>query len=196
MLDLSNYKLILASNSPRRKQFLQDLGLSFEVRTKDVDEIYPENLAKEAITNYLAKLKAKPLLESLAPNEILITSDTIVWHNNEALGKPIDYDDAFAMLSSLSGATHEVISSISLTTTKTQVTKSAITKVTFRVLTEAEIHYYLKNYKPFDKAGSYGIQEWIGYIAITEISGSYNNVVGLPTHLLHKMLTDVITKKE
>jgi septum formation protein len=189
---LKNHTLILASGSPRRQQFFKDLGLDFEIRLKPVDEVYPEQLVHFEISDYLAQLKSLPFKEELKDNDILVTSDTIVWHNEKALGKPEDYDDAFNMLSSMSNATHEVITSISFTTKTTQKTENAITIVTFKALNEDEIDYYVKTFKPYDKAGAYGIQEWIGQIGITNIEGSYTNVVGLPTHLLYKTLNSMV----
>nr|WP_321244636.1 Maf family nucleotide pyrophosphatase [uncultured Psychroserpens sp.] len=182
--NLDNYNIILASGSPRRQQFFKDLGLDFEIRLKPIDEVYPDHLHHYEISDYLAALKSQPFKDELKDNDILVTSDTIVWHDNQALGKPKDYDDAFIMLSSMSGKTHDVITSISFTTSTTQKTVYAVTKVTFKTLTKNEIDYYIKNFKPYDKAGAYGIQEWIGQIGITNIEGSYTNVVGLPTHLL------------
>ncbi|GLB49547.1 Maf family nucleotide pyrophosphatase [Neptunitalea lumnitzerae] len=189
---ISKYNLVLASNSPRRKQFLTDLGVPYSVRTANVEEVYPETLKASEITNYLAKLKAAPLLEDLAKNELLITSDTIVWLNEVALGKPANEKDAFEMISSLSGTSHKVISSVCLSTKQQQIVESVTTKVTFRILTKEEILYYITNFKPFDKAGAYGIQEWIGHIGITSIEGSYNNVVGLPTAQFYQMLQKFI----
>nr|WP_321227830.1 Maf-like protein [uncultured Psychroserpens sp.] len=189
---LKNYNLILASGSPRRQQFFKDLGLDFEIRLKPVKEEFPDRLTHFEISDYLAQLKSLPFKEELKDNDILVTSDTIVWHDQEALGKPKDYDDAFNMLSSMSDATHEVITSICFTTKTSQKTVNAITKVTFKALTEDEINYYINNFKPFDKAGAYGIQEWIGQIGITNIEGSYTNVVGLPTHLLYKTLNSIV----
>ncbi|SFU56493.1 septum formation protein [Pustulibacterium marinum] len=188
---LKNYTVVLASNSPRRHQFLKDLGINFVVRTKEVEEIYPENLQKEEITSYLAKLKAASQQNDLKAEEILITSDTIVWLKNKALGKPKDSKEAFEMISSLSGKTHEVISSVCVTSTEKQFIANTITEVTFRELTAEEIDFYITNYKPFDKAGAYGIQEWIGYVGITSITGSYNSVVGLPTHELYRLLKEI-----
>lgn len=189
---LKNYKLILASGSPRRQQFFKDLGFDFEVRLKPVNEEYPNRLRHFEISDYLAQLKSLPFKEELKPNDILITSDTIVWNDNKALGKPSDRNDAFNMLQSMSNKTHEVITSVCFTTVSSQKTVNAITKVTFKALTETEINYYLDHYKPFDKAGAYGIQEWIGYIGITTIEGSYFNVVGLPTHLVYKTLNSMV----
>ncbi|UPQ79056.1 Maf-like protein [Flavobacterium azooxidireducens] len=189
---LKSYKIILASGSPRRQQFFKDLDIDFEIRLKEVEEIYPLHLQAQEITNYLAELKAKAFDGELKPNEILITSDTIVWHNNQCLGKPKDEEDAFKMLQSLSNSTHEVITSVCFKTNSKTETFHEVTKVTFRELSDEAIRYYLTNYKPFDKAGSYAIQEWIGYVGISKIEGSYTNVVGMPMHLVYqKMLTFV-----
>src|SRR4029079_9716125 len=188
---LKDYSIILASGSPRRQQFLKDLNLDFEIRLKDVEEIYPEHLQAEQITNYLAELKANAFEGTLQPNEILITSDTIVWHQNKALGKPKDYEDAFQILKSLSNATHEVITSVSFKTTEKTTTFHEVTKVTFNTLSDEAIEYYLKNYEPYDKAGSYGIQEWIGFIGVSKIEGSYANVMGLPVDKVYEYLSKV-----
>ncbi|WP_298904532.1 Maf-like protein [uncultured Psychroserpens sp.] len=189
---LNNFNIILASGSPRRQQFFKDLGLTFEIRLKPVKEEYPNRLHHFEISDYLAQLKSLPFKDELTDNDILITSDTIVWHDNKALGKPTDYDDAFNMLSSMSGKTHEVITSVCFTRKMSQKTVNAITQVTFKTLSETEINYYIDTCKPFDKAGAYGIQEWIGQIAITNINGSYTNVVGLPTHLVYKTLNSMV----
>ena len=188
---LKNYKIILASGSPRRKQFFKDLDLDFEIRLKEIEEIYPDNLVAEEITNYLAVLKANAFEGEVHSNEILITSDTIVWLNGKALGKPKNYDDAVQILTSLSNQTHEVITSVCFKTRDKLDTIFDVTKVTFGILTDAQIRYYLDNYKPFDKAGAYGIQDWIGLIGITKIEGSYTNVVGLPTHLVYDYLNQL-----
>ncbi|MBC7605958.1 MAG: septum formation protein Maf [Burkholderiales bacterium] len=188
---LKNHKIILASGSPRRQQFLRDMDLDFEIRLKEVDEIYPPNLTQKDITDYLAVLKGDAFEGTLAANEILITSDTIVWHESKALGKPKNYDDAFQMLQSLSGKTHDVITSVCFKTkTKTEVL-SDVTKVTFKELADSEIKYYLDNYRPFDKAGSYGIQEWIGFIGVSKIQGSYSNVMGLPVAKVYQYLLNL-----
>ncbi|NHM02022.1 Maf-like protein [Flavobacterium difficile] len=181
-----NHRIILASGSPRRQQFLKELDVAFEIQLKDIEELYPEHLQAEEITNFLAKLKASAFVSELNENDILITSDTIVWLNNKALGKPKDYEDAFEMLTEMSGTTHKVITSVCIKTTNKEVVFHEETLVTFTKLSADEINYYLKNYKPFDKAGSYGIQEWIGLVAIEKIEGSYANVVGLPTHRLYE----------
>ncbi len=190
---LKNYKLILASASPRRQQFFKELKLDFEVRLKPVEEIYPIHLKGSEISNYLSELKATAFEGSLQPNEILITSDTVVWHNKESLAKPVDKEDAHHMLRKLSDTTHEVITSVSFTTSQTQKTINYNTKVTFRALTNEEIWFYIDNYQPFDKAGAYGIQDWLGLIAIEEIKGSYTNVMGLPTHLVYKTLIGMVS---
>ena len=183
-----NYKIILASGSPRRQQYLRDLNIDFEIRLKEVDEVYPDTLQGAEITDYLAKLKAAAM--DAAQDEIIITSDTIVWHENTALGKPRDYDHAFAMLKSLMGKTHEVITSVCFKTAHTLEVLNETTRVTFNPISDAEIKYYLDNYKPYDKAGAYGIQEWIGLVAIARIEGSYNNVVGLPVDKVYCYLNN------
>ena len=183
-----NYNIILASGSPRRQQFLKDLELDFQIQLKPVDEIYPEHLKAEEITDFLSELKAEAFKENLNEKDILITSDTIVWHKGQALGKPKSETEAITMIKSFTNDWHDVISSVSFTTKKQQITKSFTTKVHFTNLTDAEIEHYVKTYKPMDKAGSYGIQEWIGLIGIDKIEGSYFNVVGLPTHIVYKTL--------
>lgn len=185
-----NHNIILASGSPRRQQFLKELDIDFEIRLKDIEEIYPDDLQASEITNFLAKLKASAFEEDLKENDILITSDTIVWLDNKALGKPKDYDDAFEMITEMSGKTHKVITSVCIKTTQKEIVFYDETLVTFTKLSSDEITYYLNNYKPFDKAGSYGIQEWIGLVAIEKIEGSYANVVGLPTHKLYQELVN------
>ncbi len=184
----NNHKIILASGSPRRQKFLKELDLDFEIRLKEIEEIYPNHLQAEEITDFLAKLKANAFENELKDNEILITSDTIVWLKNQALGKPTDASHALKMLTEMSGKTHEVITSVCIKTNQKEIVFHDKTSVSFASLTSQEIEYYLKNYKPFDKAGSYGIQEWIGLVAIEKIEGSYANVVGLPTHKLYSEL--------
>ncbi len=185
---LKNHHIILASGSPRRQEFFKNLGIDFETRLKPVKEEYPTRLAHFEICNYLAQLKALPFKGELQPNDILITSDTIVWHNTTALGKPSNAKEAFNMLKSLSGNTHEVITSVCFTTPTFEKTLYDIAKVTFKELTNGEINYYIETYKPFDKAGAYGIQEWIGQIGVTKLEGSYFTVMGLPVHLVYKTL--------
>lgn len=187
---LPNKKIILASGSPRRQQYCKELGLDFSIQLKEVEEIYPDYLIHHEITDFLAQLKANAFESELAENEILITSDTIVWHENKALGKPKDYNEAFEMIASMAGKTHEVITSVCIKTSLKSEVFHSITKVTFVNLSKEEIDYYITNYKPFDKAGAYGIQEWIGLIGISKIEGSYPNVVGLPVDKLYAKLKE------
>jgi septum formation protein len=186
---LKQYKLILASGSPRRQQFFRDLELDFEIRLKEIEEIYPAGLKAAEITNYLAELKASAFASELKENEILITSDTIVWLNEKALGKPKDKQDAFEILKSLSNTTHEVITSVCFKTNSKTDLLHEITKVTFSELSDESILYYIDNFKPYDKAGAYGIQEWIGFIAVSKIEGSYANVMGLPVDKVYDYLS-------
>lgn len=186
---LKKYTLILASGSPRRQQFFKDLDLDFEIRLKEVEEIYPPELKAEEITNYLAVLKASAFAGELKSNEILVTSDTIVWHNNMALGKPKDQQNAFEILKSLSNTTHEVITSVCFTTREKTDLMHEVTKVTFNEISDEAIRYYLEHYKPYDKAGAYGIQEWIGFIGVSKIEGSYANVMGMPTDKVYQYLS-------
>lgn len=188
---LKDHKIILASGSPRRQQFFKDLDLTFEIRLKEIEEVYPESLQGVEITNYLAELKSNAFEGELKENELLVTSDTIVWLNNKALGKPKDYDDAVHILKSLSNQTHEVITSVCFKTFTKSETIFDVTKVTFNELSEDAIHYYLNKYKPFDKAGAYGIQDWIGLVGITKIEGSYTNVVGMPTEKVYQYLNQL-----
>jgi len=173
-------KIILGSKSPRRQELVKHLGYPVEIQVQDVDEFYPNTLDKQDIPEYLAKLKAEPLKKNLKQGEVLLTSDTIVLLKEEVLGKPVDTTDAINMLKKLSGNTHQVISGVALTSVDKQHTFKHVTKVTFRVLSLEEIENYVQHYKPLDKAGAYGIQEWIGYVGVTRIEGSYLNVVGLP----------------
>jgi septum formation protein len=187
---LKDYHVILASGSPRRQQFFKDLDIDFTIQLKEVEELYPEELKGSEITDFLADLKSKSFT-NLSEKELLITSDTIVWLEGKALGKPTDAADAFLMLSALSGKEHEVITSISIKSKHFQKIINDTTVVSFNAITDDEINYYIKNYKPFDKAGGYGIQEWIGFIAINKLEGSYFNVVGLPVHKLYKELMNI-----
>jgi len=189
---LKSYNLILASGSPRRQQFFKDLGVDFEIRLKPIDEIYPDHLRHSEISDYLAQLKTLPFIDELLVNDILVTSDTIVWHQDKALGKPKNEAEAFEMLKAMSNQTHDVITSVCFTTKSIQKTVHCITKVTFKGFTDQELDYYVKTYKPFDKAGAYGIQDWIGQIGVTNIEGSYFNVMGLPVHLVYQTLLEII----
>ena len=188
---LKHYKLILASGSPRRQQFFKDLDLDFEIRVKEIEEIFPIELKAGQITAYLAELKASAFEGELIDNEILITSDTIVWHNDRALGKPKDKEDAFTILKSLSNCTHDVITSVCFKTNLKTDVITELTQVTFNELTDEAILYYIDNYKPYDKAGAYGIQEWIGFIGVAKIEGSYANVMGLPVDKVYKYLSNL-----
>jgi septum formation protein len=183
-----NKRLILASGSPRRQELFKELGIQFTIQVKEVEEKYPTGLKEEEITNYLAELKAIAFENELLENDIVITADTIVWHKDKALEKPLNKQDAKRMLKELSDASHKVISSVCIKTLTFQKTFFDVTKVYFKPLTETEINYYVENYQPFDKAGAYGIQEWIGFIGVTRINGSYFNVMGLPVHKLYEEL--------
>lgn len=189
---LNKINIILASGSPRRQQFFKEMDLHYTIRLKEIEEIYPEHLQAEEITNFLAKLKASAFENELEENDVLVTSDTIVWLNGKALGKPKDYDDAFKMLQQLANQTHEVITSVCLKSIDKTDVFHCVTKVTFADLSDEAITYYLDNYQPFDKAGSYGIQDWIGLIGISKIEGSYTNVVGLPTEMLFQKLMNYV----
>ncbi|HSP40727.1 MAG TPA: Maf family protein, partial [Gillisia sp.] len=191
---LKKHHIILASGSPRRHQFFKEMDIPFTVGNRPIKEDYPEILKGAEITDYLSELKSKVFLRELNENDILITSDTIVWHDNEALGKPGTTTEAFEMLELLSGKTHQVITSVTFTTTTIQKTINCTTAVTFKSLSNAEIDYYIRECNPLDKAGAYGIQEWIGLIGITHIEGSYFNVVGLPTHLVYKTLIEIASQ--
>ncbi|MFH6989736.1 Maf-like protein [Flavobacterium collinsii] len=189
---LKKYTLILASGSPRRQQFFKDLDLDFEIRLKDIEEIYPPELKAVEITDYLAELKANAFEGELNEDEILVTSDTIVWHQNKALGKPKDAEEAFKMIRSLSNTTHEVITSVCFKTNHSSTLLNDITKVTFNDLSDEAILYYIQNYKPYDKAGAYGIQEWFGFMAVAKVEGSYTNVMGLPTAKVYEYLSTLV----
>ena len=189
---LDKYRIILASRSPRRQQLLKDLGLRFEVVEIDYDESFPENLKGEEAAICLAKGKSDSFRNILSDNEIVITADTIVWCNNKALGKPVDYEDARRMIRELSGNTHEVITGVNLLSAKKEVSFSESTRVIFEELSDEEIDYYITEFKPFDKACAYGIQEWIGIAACSKIEGSYYNVVGLPVQRVYQELMEFI----
>jgi len=189
---LKKYTLILASGSPRRQQFFKDLDLDFEIRLKDIEEIYPPELKAVEITDFLAELKASAFEGELKPNEILVTSDTIVWHQNKALGKPKNAEEAFEMIKSMSGKTHEVFTSVCFKTSSASTLINDVTKVTFTDLSDEAILYYIENYKPYDKAGAYGIQEWFGFMAVAKVEGSYTNVMGLPTAKVYEYLSTLV----
>lgn len=187
-LDLSSKNIILASKSPRRQHLLKELGVDFEIRTKEVEEIFPPELKREQVAIYLSELKANAFNDELSDNDILITSDTIVCLQERIIGKPKDREDAFNMLSDLSGNKHEVITAVTFTSAKKQLSFFVETEVYFKTLSNFEIDYYINKYQPFDKAGSYGIQEWIGFIGIEKIVGSYFNVMGFPVKEVYEAL--------
>lgn len=189
---VSKYKIILASGSPRRKELLSGLGLEYEVRLlPDIDESYEADLCGEEIPIAISRKKSDAYRSSMAQNELVITADTIVYLDGKVLGKPQDETDAKQMLRTLSGRTHEVITGVTLLTTDFQRSFACTTRVTFARLTEEEIDYYISNYRPMDKAGSYGVQEWIGYIGVTSIEGSFYNVMGLPIQRLYTELKNI-----
>lgn len=181
-------KIILASNSPRRKELLGGLGVDFEVRVmKGVDEAYPDTLPAKDVAEYISREKAS--VYDVADDELLITADTVVIVGDDILGKPKDADDAHRMLCEISGRTHQVVTGVCLTTAKEQRSFSVVTDVTFKQLSDEEIDFYIRNHRPYDKAGAYGIQEWIGYIGVTGLNGSYYNVMGFPVQRVYEELT-------
>ena len=185
---MKKYKLILASSSPRRQKLLNDMGYKYELRLKDVEENYPQDIATKDVAGYLSQLKAEPFKSELKDDELLLTADTVVRINDKIIGKPLDKKDAFIILKSLSNNCHIVTSGVSLTTKTWQKTFSVDTKVFFDKLSDSEIEWYIDKYKPYDKAGAYGIQEWIGYIGIKKIEGSYYNVMGMPCQAIYSVL--------
>jgi septum formation protein len=185
-----NHPLILASKSPRRQQLLKDAGFKFEVVSIDVDESFPNSLKARHVAKYLAEKKANAY-QSQLKNEYLITADTVVIIDAQILNKPLDYDEAKSMLQKLSGRVHKVMTGVSVTNKDSMTSFDETTSVTFKTLTNKEIDHYIMAYQPFDKAGAYGIQEWIGMIGIERIDGSYFNVVGLPVHTLYKVLMEM-----
>lgn len=184
---MAKYKVILSSNSPRRKELFAGLGIDFEVRViSGIDESYPSDLPLKDVPQYIAKEKAAAY--DIATDELVVTADTVVIVDNEILGKPVDEDEARKMLRELSGCSHEVITGVCLTTCELQRSFAVTSEVTFKKLSEEEIEYYVKNYHPLDKAGAYGIQEWIGYIGVTSLYGSYFNVMGMPVQRIYEEL--------
>ena len=189
-METKKLKIILASASPRRKELLAGLDLNFEMKViKGVSESYPEDLRAEEVPQYISREKAAAY--QVAENELLLTADTVVVVNNTILGKPHDAADARRMLRLISGRTHQVVTGVTLTTAKAQKTFGVTTDVTFRQLTDDEIDYYITHYRPFDKAGAYGIQEWIGYVGVTSIHGSYYNVMGLPVQRIYQEIMEM-----
>ncbi|HUX55510.1 MAG TPA: Maf family nucleotide pyrophosphatase [Bacteroidales bacterium] len=186
--NLNSYRIILASRSPRRQQLLKELGIKFDVLIREYPESYPENLVGKQIATYVAYEKALSFKGEISDNEIVITADTIVWCNHKVLGKPLDHDDAIRILKEISGNIHEVITGVCIFSSVKERTFSVSTKVTFDTLSDEEIRYYVERFKPYDKAGAYGIQEWIGLAGCSYIEGSYSNVVGLPVQRLYREL--------
>lgn len=189
---LNGYRIILASRSPRRQQLLREMGLRFDVVIREFDESYPGDLTGREIAEYISSRKAQSFKNEISSDEIVITADTVVWCDKQVLGKPVDTEDAIRMLKEISGNTHEVITAVSIIAKGKEVTFSESTKVTFEEMSSEEIMYYAENYRPFDKAGAYGIQEWIGIIACSHIDGSYFNVVGLPVQRLYSELKNLV----
>lgn len=188
--NLKKYQIILASNSPRRRELLSGLGIDYVIKTlPDIDEYYPEELQREEIPLYISREKAAAYLPQIKEDQLIITADTIVWLEGKVLGKPVSEEDARRMLHCLSGKKHQVITGVCISTKEFQKSFTSITDVTFDRLTEEEIEYYVSHYHPLDKAGAYGIQEWIGFIGVQEISGSYFNVMGLPIQKLYQELS-------
>lgn len=188
-MNIQNYHIILGSNSPRRRELLAGLDLDFEVKViPGLEEHYPPTLQPEEIPVFLARQKAEAYIPTLSDKTLLITADTIVWNQNKVIGKPKDREDAIQMLQSLSGHEHHVVTGVCLTTTEKQKAFSVVSTVKFAALTDEEISYYVDKYCPFDKAGAYGIQEWIGYIGVESINGSFYNVMGLPVQRLYQEL--------
>ena len=182
------FEIILASKSPRRQQLLADLGLTFSVQTKDTPEDFPEGMAMNDIPVFLAEKKAAAFEENLKENQLVITADTIVWLDGKVLNKPADYAEGFKMLRNLSGKKHQVITGVCLLSLEKKVSFAVSTDVWFKNLEDEEIRFYLENFRPYDKAGAYGIQEWIGYVGITRIEGSFFNVMGLPVQSVYEHL--------
>lgn len=190
MLDnIAHYKILLASNSPRRRELLSGLGIQYEVVSlPEIDETYPPTLTSEEIPIYIARHKAEAYRDMMSPDTMVITADTIVWMDGKVYGKPQNENDARRMLHDLSGRTHTVITGVTITTDEKSKSFAVSTEVTFATLDDNEIDYYVTHYRPLDKAGAYGIQEWIGYIGVTALSGSYFNVMGLPIQRLYNEL--------
>ena len=192
MIDLKENKLVLASKSPRRNELLKGLGVDFTVRSKDTDESFPMDMDPFEVAGYLSKKKADAFVDELADDEIILTADTVVILDSQILNKPVDEQEACEMIAALSGKVHHVVTGITIGKSSHLVTKQDVVKVHFKELCKEEINYYVKNFLPFDKAGAYGIQEWIGYIAVDRIEGSFYTVMGLPVHLIYEELKCIL----
>lgn len=192
MIDLKDNKLVLASKSPRRNELLKGLGVDFTVRSKDTDESFPMDMDPFEVAGYLSKKKADAFVPELADQEIILTADTVVILDGQILNKPADEKEAYEMIAALSGKVHHVVTGITIGKSSHLVTKQDVVKVHFKELSKDEIVYYIKNFQPFDKAGAYGIQEWIGYVAVDRIEGSFYTVMGLPVHLVYEELKCIL----
>jgi len=190
--DFNSFRIILASSSPRRQMLLKGMEITFETIVKETDELFPMNLQAGEIARYICRKKATVFKDVLTPKTIVITADTLVWLNNHVLNKPKDKEEAKMMLKKLSATMHEVYTGVCLMSEKKSTDFVAVSKVFFKNISDRQIEWYIENYKPFDKAGAYGVQEWIGYAAIQRIEGSYNNVMGLPTEMLYDELMKFI----
>ena len=191
MINLSNYKIVLGSGSPRRQELIDHLKLPYSIRVSDVDEIIPDGMDPYNVPVYLSELKSNHLADTMHRDELIITADTIVIVDNMILGKPVDRDDAYRMIKLMSGRSHEVVTGITIKTNNIQASKSDRSEVTFLEISDEEIYWYIDNFHPMDKAGAYGIQDWIGSCKISNISGSYYNIMGLPMHQLYEMLEGI-----
>ncbi len=190
----NNYNIILASQSPRRQELMRNMGFKIEVEKTDVEEVYPPELQREEIAVYLSEIKAQSLAHTLEDKDILLTADTIVWKDNQVLHKPKNREEAIEMIRNLSDDTHWVYTGVTLIHKNKKISFFDVSKVVFLPLSDNEIEFYVDTYKPYDKAGAYGVQEWIGYIGIKNIEGSYYNIMGLPTHLVYKHIKEIINK--
>lgn len=189
-MNIFEKKIILASKSPRRSQILREAGFNFEIKTKEVEETYPDDLETEKVAEYLAEKKAKATRDFIQNDEILLTADSIVILNNEIFGKPKDFEDACRIIRKLSGNEHKVITGVCLISNEKKVTFSGISKVKFEHLSDEEIEFYVRNFEPYDKAGAYAVQEWIGLCKISKIEGTYSNIMGLPMELVYRHLAE------
>ena len=188
MIDLSQYKIVLGSGSPRRRELIEHLKVPYSIRVSDVDEIIPVGMNPQDVPVYLSELKSNHLAKAMGDDELIITADTIVIVDDEILGKPVDREDGYGMIKKMSGRTHQVVTGITIRTADEKISASDLSEVTFLSVSDEEIYWYIDNFSPMDKAGAYGIQDWIGSCKISNISGSYYNIMGLPMHKLYVML--------
>ncbi len=188
MIDLTQYKIVLGSGSPRRRELIEHLKVPYSIRVSDVDEIIPVGMNPQDVPVYLSELKSNHLAKAMGDDELIITADTIVIVDDEILGKPVDREDGYGMIKKMSGRTHQVVTGITIRTADEKISASDLSEVTFLSVSDEEIYWYIDNFNPMDKAGAYGIQDWIGSCKISNISGSYYNIMGLPMHKLYVML--------